>query len=69
MLTKELSALKQDLIEKIQEWSYKNCEGDGWNQIGYVGEYQAEMMAEAAFTGLMAIKDTNKYFTDNFDLD
>jgi hypothetical protein len=68
MLTKELSELKQDLVNTLQGWSNDNCEGEGWGQIGYVGQLQAELMAEAAFNVLLTIKDVNDYYDKNYDL-
>lgn len=61
MLSKNLQELKVSLNEAIGEWMESNSSEDGWEELGYIGDYASELMTDAAFAVLIAGKDVNDY--------
>ena len=66
MLSKNLQALKVSLNEAIYKWiEQASGSDDGWNEVGYVGDYLGELMTSSAFNILLAQQDVNAYMEVN----
>jgi len=61
MLSKNLQTLKVSLNEAIDKWIETASNEDGWEEIGWVGDYLGELMTSSAFNILLAQQDVNAY--------
>lgn len=58
-----LQKLKVSLTESIEDWVIENSALDEWDAFDtHLGDFTAELMADAAFTVLMAQKDLTAYY-------
>lgn len=58
-----LQKLKVSLTSNLNDWINKETASGEWAALGTsVGDFTAELMADAAFTVLMAQKDLTEYY-------
>jgi hypothetical protein len=64
-MTVEEQKLKLDLAEYIDSFFNDDAWMDNSQEIGYVPDNITEIMTDAAFNVLLAVKATNKYRDEN----